>query len=345
MEKKIKKKSKVIKIILIILLILILISVALGISAYNYYKKLVGLVERVDINKEEIEINEGVEKTLKGYKNIALFGLDSRKDDYGVGNRSDCIIIASINLDTKDIKLVSVYRDSYLEGKDGKLDKINHAYSYGGPALAISKLNKNLDLNITEFLTVNFSALVDIIDSLDGIEIEIDSSELKYINKYVRELIRVTGESSKEVTRTGKQKLNGIQAVAYSRIRYTEGGDYKRTERMRTVLEAILKKAKTKGIPEIMDLLEKFLPRVSTNMTDEEINSFVFEFKDYNISTSIGWPYEVKGITLDRWYGVPVTLEESVRKLHQEVFGEEEYEPSETVKAISNRIIEKTGYK
>lgn len=344
-EPKKSKKRKVLKIILIILLVLVLIAGILLAAGYAYYRRLMGLINYEDISREDIEVNEGIEEALKGYRNIALFGIDSRKDDYGLGNRSDCIIIASINLDTKDIKLVSVYRDTYLEVKNGNLDKITHAYSYGGAALAMSKLNTNLDLDITEFVTVNFSALVDIVDAIGGVEITIEEDEIKYINAYIDGTSENTGVKADHITKTGKQKLNGVQAVAYSRIRYTAGGDYKRTERMRTVLTAIFEKVKTKNVTEIMSLLEKLLPEVSTNIKSEEITKMIPDIANYKITSSIGWPYDVNGITLDRWYGVPVTLESNVVRLHQEIFGENDYVASETVKSISQRIVEKTGYR
>ena len=332
------------KIILIILIIIVVAIGALGGYIYFYAKTQMGRINYVDIDLGDIEVNEGVSAQLKGFRNIALFGLDSREDDYGVGNRSDCIMIASINNATKNVKLVSVYRDSYLD-RNGTLDKVNHAYSYGGPTLAINTLNRNLDLNITEFVTVNWYSLINIIDSVGGIQITIEPEEVKYINDYIKSTAAETGKSGQTINSAGTYNLSGIQAVAYSRIRYTAGGDYKRTERMRTVLEKILQKAKTKDIFELKKIAEDILPEISTNIQQNEIISLLPQLPSFSIGTSIGWPYEVKGITLDRWYGVPVNLEANVKKLHQEVFEEANYEPSETVKSISNAIIKKTGYK
>lgn len=343
-KKRTKKKGRVLKVILIILLVIILIIAGLVAGGYAYIHGKLSKINTVDINKDNIEINEGVEKQLKGYRNIALFGIDSRSDDYGVGNRSDCIIIASINEKTKDVKLTSVYRDSYLEITGRNLDKVTHAYSYGGPELAMSTLNTNLDLDITEFVAVNFDAVAEAVNALGGISISIDSSELKYINSYIDATSSITGISSKHVTTTGKQTLDGVQAVAYARIRYTSGGDYKRAERMRTVLEAMINKAKTKNIGELNELANRILPIISTNINTGDILGLIPSALSFNISNSIGWPYEVKGITLDRWYGVPVTLEESVVRLHKEIFGQENYEPSDNVKRISDKIIKKTGY-
>ena len=282
---------------------------------------------------------------MSWYRNIAIFGVDSRSDDYGVGNRSDCIIIASINNSTCEIKLISIYRDTYVNIKGHGLDKITHAYSYGEAPLAINTLNKNLDLNIKEFVTVNFDSVSEAVDQLGGVKILIDSEEVKYINGYIDETSRVTGKKSSHITQAGTYNLDGVQAVAYSRIRYTAGGDYKRTERMRTVIEAMFTKLKTKNIGQINAFADKILPCVYTNLSTGDLISLVPNIAKYKISESIGWPYDTKGITLDRWYGVPVTLESNVIQLHKEAFGESEYTPSEDVKNISNSIINKTGYR
>ena len=342
-----KKKSGVLKIIgKIFLVLLVLIVILAGIGLGFVYSKL-GKMNIEEIDKNAIGIDDETIQRLSKYRNIALFGIDSRADDYGLGNRSDCIIIASLNQETNDIKLISVYRDTYMQVEtNGKkiLDKVTHAYSYGGAQNALKALNTNLDLNITEFVTVNFDAVIAAVDAMGGITIDLDSSELKYINQYIDGTSKSSGIKSKPITKTGKQTLDGVQAVAYSRIRYTEGGDYKRTERMRTVIEAMLAKAKTLSIGQLNSLVDTILPRVSTNITGSEIISLAPSIASFNITESMGWPYKTQGITLDRWYGVPVTLESNVIKLHQEIFEEQEYEPSQVVKDISNQIIKKTGY-
>lgn len=170
------------------------------------------------------------------------------------------------------------------------------------------------------------------------------SEEVDYANDYIRETARVTGKSATYISSSGKQTLNGVQAVAYSRIRYTSGGDYKRTERMRDVIEAMLAKLKTKSLGEINAFADSILPKVYTNLDTNDILSLAPSVAKFNITESIGWPYETKGITLDRWYGVPVTLESNVEKLHREEFDDPDYEAPEKVKTISNKIINKTGY-
>lgn len=336
-----KKFFKILGIILIAFIIFIVTAI---LSGYFYLNSKLSKMQQVNIDENNLSVDSQVEENLTGYRNIALFGVDSRDDDLGPGNRSDCIIIASINNDTKEISLVSVYRDSYVNIEGYGLDKITHAYSYGGPELALKTLNKNLDLNIKEFVTVNFGAVADAVDAIGGVEINVEENEISYLNGYARSTAKDIGTTVEEITEPGLQNLNGIQAVGYSRIRYTNGGDYKRTERMRTVIEAMFEKLKDKSVSELNDFADKILPEVYTNLEPNEVISLSPTILTYKVSESLGWPYEVRGITTDRWYGVPVTLEENVKQLHREIFGEEEYYPSEYVKEISNEIINKTGY-
>lgn len=347
-EEKPKTKSKALKIFLrIILVILIIIVILAGIAAGLVADKL-GKINVEEIDKTAIGISEATKEELSGYRNIALLGIDSRADDYGLGNRSDCIIIASMDQKTKNIKLMSVYRDTYMQVEEhGKavLDKVTHAYSYGGAQNTLKSLNTNLDMNISEYVTVNFDAVIAAVDAMDGVTIDIDSSELKYINDYINATSQSSGVKSSSITKAGKQKLDGVQAVAYSRIRYTAGGDYKRTERMRTVIEAMLTKAKSLSVGQLNKLVDTILPRVSTNISVTEILGLVPSIASFNITDSLGWPYETKGITLDRWYGVPVTLESNVEQLHREVFGQADYTVNSTIKNISDQIVKKTNYK
>ncbi len=343
-----KKKSKGLKIFLRVLLILLIIIVIIAGIAVGYVTNKLGKITVEEIDETAIGIDEETQERLSGYRNIALLGIDSRADDYGVGNRSDCIIIASLDENTKQIRLISVYRDTYMQIEEkGKqvLDKVTHAYAYGGAQNTLKALNTNLDLNITEYVTVNFDAVISAVDAMGGVTINIDSSEIKYINDYIDATSQSSGVSSSHITKTGSQTLDGVQAVAYSRIRYTSGGDYKRTERMRTVIEAMLNKAKTLSISQLNKLIDTVLPRVSTNISGAEILGLVPSIASYDITDSLGWPYKTEGITLDRWYGVPVTLESNVLQLHQEVFGQTDYVVNDIIKNISQQIINKTGKK
>lgn len=346
-EYKIKKKNKGLKIFLRVLIVIIVIILGIAIAGYSFVHSKLSKMKTEYIDKTAIGISEEAKDSLKGYRNIALLGIDSRADDYGTGNRSDCIIIASINEKTKEVKLLSVYRDTYVyvtENGNKKLDKITHAYSYGGAQNTLKSLNEALDLNITEYVTVNFDAVIAAVNALNGVEIDITSEELKYINDYIDATSQSSGVKSSHLSKAGRQTVDGVQAVAYSRIRYTAGGDYKRTERMRTVVTAMAKKAKTLSIGQLNKLADEILPRVSKNIENNDIIALIPSALSFDIIESLGWPYNVKGITTTAWYGVPVTLESNVIRLHKELFGQEDYKVSETVKEMNAAIIKKTGY-
>ena len=346
MRKK-KKMNKGLKIFLIILLVLVIFILGLGVAGYTFVNGKIGKMQKENIDTTAVGINEETKQELKGYRNIALLGIDSRADDYGLGNRSDCMMIASINQETNEIKLISVYRDTYvyvMENGTKRLDKITHAYSYGGAQNTLKSLNEAMDLNITEFVTVNFDAVIAAVDSLGGVYIDIDESEIKHVNDYIDATSESSGVKSSHITHSGKQKLDGVQAVSYTRVRYTAGGDYKRTERMRTVVEAMLSKAKTLNVGQLNSFADTILPKIRTNISSSEIWGLIPKLASFKVTESIGWPYDTKGITLDRWYGVPVTLQSNVERLHKEAFEQEDYEASDTVKEMSAAIVKKTGY-
>lgn len=323
------KKRKGLKIFGITVLVLVILLVAIIGGTFWFIHSKLSKIQQVDIDEGDLGVSAEVEESLSNYRNIAILGIDSREDTYERGNRSDCIIIASINNTTKEVKLVSVYRDTYVQIEGYGLDKITHSYSYGSAPLALNTLNTNFDLNIKDFVAVNFEAVKEIVDDIGGISMEITEEEVSHIPG---------------ITTAGTYNLTGEQALAYARIRYATGGDYKRTERMRNVLTAVANKVKTLDMKGLNDFVDKVLPRVYTNITASEIFSLLPSAVNFKITDSIGWPYETKGITLDRWYGVPITLESNVTRLHQEIFGESDYVPSETVKNISAQIVQKTGY-
>ena len=346
MRKK-KKMNKGLKIFLIILLVLVIFILGLGVAGYTFVNGKIGKMQKENIDTTAVGINEETKQELKGYRNIALLGIDSRADDYGLGNRSDCMMIASIKQETNEIKLISVYRDTYvyvMENGTKRLDKITHAYSYGGAQNTLKSLNEAMDLNITEFVTVNFDAVIAAVDSLGGVYIDIDESEIKYVNDYIDATSESSGVKSSHITHSGRQKLDGVQAVSYTRVRYTAGGDYKRTERMRTVVEAMLSKAKTLNVGQLNSFADTILPKIRTNISTSEIWGLIPKLASFKVTESIGWPNDTKGITLDRWYGVPVTLQSNVERLHKEAFEQEDYEASDTVKEMSAAIVKKTGY-
>jgi len=343
------KVQKAIKVILIILITLVVLVAGVVAGGWTYIQSMLGEMQQETIDENAVGIDNETANELKDYKNIALLGIDSRADDYGLGNRSDCIIIASINEKTNDVKLISVYRDTYLqlvENGTTKLDKVTHAYSYGGAQNTLLALDTNLDLNIKQYLTVNFDTVITAVDALGGVNIKIENDELKYINEYIDATSSSSGITSTHISSAGNQKLDGVQAVAYSRIRYTSGKDYKRTARMRTVLEAIIQKAQSQGIQKELTLLNTILPEAQTNISTSEMKELIPKAVSWKLTSNFGWPYNTTGVWMDGdFYGPAVTLESNVKQLHQEVFGEENYEASDTVKAISAAVIKKTGLK
>lgn len=343
--------KKALKIFLIIFFILIILSAIAGIGGYVFIKSKLGKMQYEEISKDATELgiseqSQEKESPMQKFRNIALLGVDSQTDDYDTGYRTDCIIIASINENTGDVQLFSIYRDTYVQMEEkGKIqfDKINHAY-YGGAQNTLKTINTNLDLNISEFVLADFGAVKDLVDEVGGVDIDITSDELKYINGYIKNVNQVTHSKSKNITKTGLQTLDGVQAVAYCRIRYTEGWDYKRTERMRTVLEKVVQKAKNMSVSELNSLADVMLPKIKTNLKPDEILGLIPSALKFNITNSFGWPYSTTGKIINgEFYGPAATLETNVIKLHKEVFGQEDYVVNDTVKAISDEIEEKTG--
>ena len=310
------------KVLIVFFTILIILA---GIVVSVYINKM-NKIDYVEIAEEEIEVSAGIEEKLSGYRNIVLFGLDSSE----FKGRSDCIIIFSLNQETNDVKMTSIYRDTYVQVPGHGYTKINHAYAYGGAALAMSTINKNLDLDIKEFVTINFEIVKDVVDYVGGVKLDITSAEAS----------RIPG-----ISKAGTYNLTGEQALAYGRIRKIDS-DYKRTERMRTVINAVFDKVKKMSLTEMNAFVDKILPEVQTNIKMSEITSMLTKVTSFSINESIGWPYEVQGRTIDGiWYGVPRTLKSCVQKLHQELFDETDYETTETVDSISATITKRTGVK
>ena len=230
-------------------------------------------MDNIELNKDNLGI---VEDEFKEYenvnkiKNIALFGIDATDGETG---RSDSIMIATLDPVHNKLKITSVMRDSYVSIDGYGQDKINHAYAYGGPELAIKTLNENFGLNIEDFISVNFSSLPTIINILGGIDIEITQEELEYINSYIDDINVKDRTNSPHISYAGVQHLDGTQALAYSRIRYTSGGDYERTQRHRTVLNALFNKLTSTSVASYNSLLNEVLPYVQTNLSAADILS------------------------------------------------------------------------
>ena len=233
-----KQKSKIILVIVELIILMVLAIMLYGISKLNRIDRPDnGTMDNVEINDD---IDQEVLEVTEGFQTIAVFGLDNRSNGNLSSGNSDVIIIVTIDNKTQEVKMCSVYRDTYLDTGGGKFRKCNAAFAKGGPQTAISMLNKNLDLNITDYVTVDFSAVVECIDLLGGVELTITDEEAHYMIGYVKELNELTGNNSEVPETGGTYVLDGVQATAYARIRYTAGNDYKRAERQRTVIAKMM---------------------------------------------------------------------------------------------------------
>ena len=345
--KKKKKKGRGLKISLIVVLILVLGATAALATGFVVIRNTLANVGHVDIDQTQIAIDPAVDEQLSNYRNIAILGIDSRDMDAVTGDiRSDAIIVASINKETSEIKLFSVYRDTMLDlGDDVGLDKVTHAYYYGGPQGVLYALNKNLDLNIKEVVIVNWKAVADTVDALGGLDIEIQESEINEMNKYIVNTQKHIGGSDELITEPGMQTLNGNQAVTYARIRKDAvTGDYRRNERMKIVVKATFEKAKQMDVDTIKTISNEILPQIKTNMTSEDMMLMALDLTAYSMTDSEGFPYDKRDWSGNAFYTIPVTLNSNVTKLHEQFFGQDGYQPTETVNGISSSISGKTGY-
>ncbi len=339
-----KKKRRILPKILVVLLLLLGVGVA---SAYFFLDAQIEKFDHVEIPKSDLNIDKDVAKDLKNYKNIAVLGIDARKGEDPTKCRTDAIIIATVNNKNGDIKLTSVMRDSYMLMDDISgnelLDKATHAHAFGGPINTIKMLNQTLDLNVEKFVVMDWNSVADVVDSMGGITINVQENELRDLNKWGPETARNTGRKWNAFTKTGKQEIDGAQAATYCRIRKTSGGDPGRTNRMKKVMTALLSKAKSNPT-KINDMADKVFPEIRTNLTTSDFMSLLPKVVKFNLKGSEGYPYNYWGGILNgKWLAVPTTLEYNVKTLHEKLFDQKDYNPSNTVKELSQRIISNTG--
>lgn len=327
---------------IILLVVEIILLAVLGAAAYAMSK-----LDKMDyqtVNEKNLEIYHDT----GDYTNIALFGLDARDGTVGAGNLSDCIMIASIDNKTSEVKIISVYRDTLTQQQDGTYEKANAAYSFGGPEEAIALLNRNFDLDIRKYMSVNFNALADVIDLLGGVEIDLTDEEVYWCNGYCTETSKVVGRETTELTAPGLQTLDGIQAVSYARIRYAGNGtDFERTGRQRIVLNEIVKKAKSASLPTLNKIIDEVLPQVSTNLSTSDFVGLAASAAKYEIVEMAGFPFDVTTssniIGLFGDYVVPIGFADNVRQLHERLFGEADYQVSEKVLSIDSDVAYLSG--
>ena len=350
-QKRLLKKRRRRRILFGIEIFILLILIA---GVFIYAK--LGKMNFTSLDFSKIGVNSGVSnnKVMKGYTTIGLVGLDNRSTKLKSGN-SDTMIIASINNDTKKVKL-SVYRDTYLRiGEDsegnGQYSKANAAYAKGGAEQFLNMLNTNLDLNVTDFVSVDFQAVAEAVELLGGIDVELKEEEVVHLNNYCVETSKVTGMDYTPLEKKeGTHHLNGVQTVAYARIRYTAGNDFRRAARQREVIYKIVEKAKKSDIATLSKILDKVFPNIYTSFTKAEILQMGMSMLSYDIEDQTGFPFDhlygqrVKDAMGGKDVVLPVTLESNVIKLHEFLYPEDSYTPSEEVKAYSQRIVDQSGF-
>ena len=345
-KRKAKQRRRIIFFAVEIVALIVLLIAIVGVN-------MVTKIDKIKINEEDIVVNPQVEnnKEMKGYRNIALFGVDSRKGKLGKVSRSDTIMIASINQDTGDVKLVSVYRDTYLNLGTDSYNKANAAYAQGGPEQAINMLNMNFDLDITEYVTVGFDALIETIDELGGVDIDVHDNEIDHLNNYQRSMFvenenDALNENIVKVTHSGMQTLSGLQATAYCRIRYI-GNDFQRAQRQRDVITAISEKAKKANISKLNDVVNGVMDNVSTSLDVSEILGVLKDIGNYSVVANDGFPFEKyratgtvgsKGSCV-----IPQDLKKNVEELHAFLFNENDYQVSSEVEEYSKKVASDTG--
>lgn len=343
MSKKKKRKKKRLRWIKFLFEILVLTILALVLFlAYKYTQ-----ITKTTIQEDQLVVNTDIPEDewnrMKNYTTLALFGVDSRIGALESGANSDTIMVCSINNETKEVHLASVYRDTYLDTTGGEYRKCTEVYSIGGAQQSISMLNKNLDLNITDYVTVNFQALVELVDMFGGVDITLSEGEVVWLNGYLVEEREVLEQECEDVPGPGLQHLNGMQALAYSRIRYI-GLDYERTERQRTVLEQVMKKAQDCDLIQLNEMIDTILPMVSTSLSITDMAKLVTGIGKYTMDETVGFPFDKKTMDINNSdCVVAVDLAENVRQLHSYLYGSKDYIPSEAVQEISGEIRSVTG--
>lgn len=340
-----KKKSRRNRIILMafveVLTLVIIFSVGVVARYMNMSQKIDFDVSKV--KNQNIDVTR--KKTMEGYWTAVVFGVDSRNGDVGKGTNADVQIIVNVDLGNGDVKMVSVYRDTYLNlGKGSRYAKINEAYADGGPEQAVAALNKNLDLDIEHYITFNWKAVADTISMIGGVDVDITKKEFYYMNAYIHETCIKSGINPKNpaaeyIKGPGMQHLDGVQAVAYARLRYMDN-DFERTRRQREIIEQVLEKAKKTDLGTLTSIMDTVLPQVSFNIDTGDILDLVKGISHYTITGSQGFPEDLK----DQMMGkkgdcvIPTTLSTNVVKLHQFLFNDTDFKPSSAVETYSRKI-------
>lgn len=351
-KKAMRRRKRKRKIILLAVELILLVVVLAGLWFWQKLSK----IETDDtfVAESNKELSDDTKNILGEYTTIALFGLDNRNNgNYKTGN-SDVIMIARIDNETKEVKLVSVYRDTMLnmmdeENKDA-YSKANAAYNMGGPDQAVRMLNVNLDLDIKEYVSFDFNAVAEAIDLLGGVEIEISTEEAVAMQGYQDEVAGMTDKDNDYLYRGGTYNLNGVQAVSYARIRYVGNGDFHRTERQRLVVNKMVEKALASDLGTINELIDTVFPEIKTSLSKAEILSLAKDAMSYSMGDNAGFPFEQETGSYKVSYQskkascvIPADLASNVKQLHEFLYGTTDYEVTQSVQNISDAIENRTG--
>ena len=345
-SKKEKRKKSLWKKILLLSVIEILTLVM--IVCAGYVIRYMNIKPEVQFNIKNVK-NQNIDVTkqeqMQGYWTIAVFGVDSRDGGVGRGANADVQLIVCIDRATGAVKLASVFRDTYLNLAAGsRFAKINEAYADGGPEQAVAALNKNLDLDIEHYATFNWRAVADVITMLGGVDIDITEKEFKYMNAYIHETsieskVNVKYPAAEYIKKPGMQHLDGVQAVAYARLRYMDD-DFTRTKRQREVISQVLDKAKKADLATLTNVIDTVLPQIAFNVDVGDILELAKGVNKYNIVGSEGFPYDLRTQMMGKKGDcvIPLSLASNVTKLHEYLFGDENYKPSSAVWTFSDKI-------
>lgn len=345
-RKKINISTKVWAIAFFVLLALFIMICVIYVK--NYARMKYNEMNINEISADQLLVNDGVKDATAGYRTIALYGVDSRDQNMDAGTNSDSIMIVSINESTKEIKLVSVYRDTLMDiasGAMNKSQKVNYAYQLGGAVTAINTLNTNLDLNITDYVAVDFSAMASIIDAVGGVNINVVDDEINNFNKNLAEQISISGKYSSGITQAGQYTLDGQQAVAYSRIRSTGSGDITRTERQRIILLKVIDKLIKADTSSLSAFVDVSFNNISTSLNKDSILDLVKAVAKYSVVDTAGFPFAYEAVDMAEQGNclVAADMESNVQALHEYLYGNSHYKVSDTSKQISVSLAKETG--
>lgn len=333
-----KKKQRDIKIIIMIIIsvIALIIIVAVGMNK----QKTNELPEKEDGSiwgDKYLGIDANVDKDLQNYRNFVIYGVDNN-------GKSDIINVFSLNKKTGEVRIVAINRDAYLECRKGRFHKANRGYDWGGIDQGLWELNYNLDLNCREAVAMDWSTVEKLVDAVGGIRVTIDNSvTLEYVNVGMSTYLKYANRSNEygenRISSTGTYTLNGVQAVGYCRAR-KDADSFKRAQRNVAVLKQIFAKAKKMNGTDLTKIYESLEDKIETNMSKNKLVDTLQEVVKGNISDSYIWPNKYETWWGAYYYYVPITLESEVKELHENMFDQNNYTPSDTVKNISKDIQE-----